>query len=168
MGLFGRLFGRKINEPEEAATIGLQGKTSTVRGHIEKYWFENENIGLKKTLFHRINIPLTPFNSGIDYEEQPVSTCILIEWLSLDLDDPNSLDGVSISSKLNSDVETTIYLGSAHNSCEILNMNLKKIDAGIYEVSAQLFVDFESEGVACNENFNFTTELEYNPSIELE
>jgi hypothetical protein len=53
--------------------IELQQKTTAKKGKIEFYYFENENIGLKKTLFHRIYIPLEPFDSGLEYESQRYS-----------------------------------------------------------------------------------------------
>ena len=46
--------------------IQLQNKTKALDGTIEAYWFENENIGLKNTLFHRLTIPLVAFDSGLD------------------------------------------------------------------------------------------------------
>lgn len=47
--------------------IELQGKTEAQQGSGESYWFENSRIGMKRTLFHRFNIPLKPFNSGLEY-----------------------------------------------------------------------------------------------------
>ena len=65
--------------------IELQRKTTAKKGRIEMYYFENNSIGLKKTLFHRIYIPLEPFDSGLEYESQPIETEIVIEWLNLKL-----------------------------------------------------------------------------------
>jgi hypothetical protein len=72
--------------------INLQNKTYTKNGTIEPYWFENEIIGLKRTLFHRINIPLDSFNSGLEYEKQPVETAIIIEWLQLNVENIDNLE----------------------------------------------------------------------------
>ena len=44
--------------------INLQDKTKPKTGKGEIYWFENENIGLEKTLFHRFYIPLIEFLRG--------------------------------------------------------------------------------------------------------
>ena len=46
--------------------IGLQEKARPRVGTIEHYWFENPHVGLPLTLFHRIIIPLEPFDSGLD------------------------------------------------------------------------------------------------------
>jgi hypothetical protein len=40
-------------------TIVLQAKARPLEGCIEHYWFENEQVDLARTLFHRITIPST-------------------------------------------------------------------------------------------------------------
>ncbi|MCB0840903.1 MAG: hypothetical protein KDD99_29745 [Bacteroidetes bacterium] len=146
--------------------INLQQKTSAKEGKIEIYWFENQHIGLKKTLFHRIYIPLTPFDSGLEYESQPHKTEIVIEWMNLDLKDATNLDGVTLSTTPDDETEISVYVGSAHNPCDIQQMNLKKMEGNLYEMSCKLFIDFEYEGVAENEEFHFTTQLELDPNIK--
>lgn len=142
-------------------TINLQNKTKALLGQIENYWFENDNIGLEKTLFHRINIPLTPFNSGLEYESQPVETEFVIEWLELNLKTPEELDNLKITSKLYNGLEASIYLGYAHNPCEIKKLNLIKIAPDFYKIEGEILIDFEFEGVAKNESFLFDTEVKF-------
>lgn len=141
--------------------INLQNKTSAKEGIIEYYWFENENIDLRNTLFHRIVIPLEPFDSGLDYVEQPEKTEIVIEWINLGLADPSLLAGVEITSKATKNVESSVYIGSAHNWIDIESLHLKKIAPNKYEVSAKIMVEFEIEGVGKNEKFQFTTTAIY-------
>lgn len=125
------------------AGINLQNKTKAKEGKIEIYYFENENIGLKKTLFHRIYVPLEPFNSGLEYESQPLETEIVIEWLNLNLIDPTNLDGVNLISNHNDDLEISIYVGNAHNPCDLIKMSLRKVEGITYEIKCNLFVDFQ-------------------------
>ncbi|MEM1119519.1 MAG: hypothetical protein AAGJ18_03680 [Bacteroidota bacterium] len=139
--------------------INLQDKTTAKLGKIEMYYFENENIGLEKTLFHRIYIPLTPFDSGLDYESQPVETEILIEWLDLELKNPTNLDGLMLTSNSKDDTEISIYVGSTHNPCDIKSMVLRKTGEDQFEINCNLLVDFEYEEVAPREVFNFKTTL---------
>ena len=146
-------------------TINLQNKTEAEYGKVEIYWFENENIGLQKTLFHRINIPLKSFNSGLDYESQPLETEIVIEWLNLNLPEPTNLDGLKLTTTPEDETEVSIYVGSAHNPCNIKNLELIKITDNIYEMKCELFVEFEYEGVAENEEFEFVTQLVLKPKI---
>ena len=146
--------------------INLQNKTEAKKGKVEVYWFENKNTGLQKTLFHRINIPLDSFNSGLDYESQPVDTEIVIEWMKLNLDEPTNLDGLRLTTTPEDETEASIYVGSAHNPCDIKNMELKMITYNIYEMKCELFVEFEYEGVAENEEFEFVTQLELDPKIK--
>ncbi len=141
--------------------INLQSLTKAEKGIVEKYWFENEHIGLKRTLFHRVYIPLTPFNSRLDYEEQPVETAIVMEWLDLKLKNPDDLDNLQLKSSLEDETEVSIYLGNAHNPCDIVRMNWRKTSENNYLVNAELMIDFEYEGVAKNESFNFETVVEF-------
>jgi len=141
--------------------INLQGKTKAQPGKAEKYWFRNERIGLENTLFHRIYIPLEPFDSGLKYEDQPVETEIVIEWLKLDLVDPDNLDGIEVSNRAYEDAEASIYIGHAHNICDIKKLTFKRIEKDIYQVTGDIVVDFENEGVAQNESFSFQTMIKY-------
>jgi len=141
-------------------TIDLQNKTQAEQGTAEKYWFENENIGLKKTLFHRIIIPLKPFNSGIEYESQPVETVMVVEWLNLNLTNPDDLDGITIKSDKDSETEASIYIGNAHNPFDNIELHLDKIDERSYRITGKIMIDFEHEMVANNEVFDFQTTIE--------
>ena len=146
--------------------INLQHKTKAQKGTVEIYWFENKNIGLPKTLFHRIYIPLTPFNSGLEYESQPVDTQIIIEWINLNLGDPTNLDGLNLALSHSNETEVSIYIGSAHNQCDLKHMFLKKVSENLYEATIDLIVDFEGEGIAENEGFSIVTQLELDPIIK--
>lgn len=142
--------------------INLQNKTRAKFGKAEKYWFENENIELKRTLFHRIVIPLQPFDSGLEYETQPVRTEIVIEWLDLKLTDPDDLNGLMISSEKYEGLEASIYVGHAHNICEIKKLVIRRLQGDLYQVEGDLWVDFENEGVGASEAFSIQTTIEYN------
>jgi hypothetical protein len=146
--------------------IDLQNKTKPKKGKIELYFFENKNIGLKKTLFHRIYIPLEPFNSGLEYEPQPVETEIVVEWLNLNLKEPTDLDDLNLTPTSDDETEISIYVGSGHNPCDIKRLRLKRIDVNLYEAEFELLVDFKHEGVAENEGFNFRTQLELDTKIK--
>jgi hypothetical protein len=135
--------------------INLQNKAKAKKGTAEMYWFENEFTGLEKTLFHRITLPLTPFNSGLDYESQPVKTEIVIDWLVLNLTHSTDLDGLTISSRKYEKMEATVYIGGAHNWCDVIELKINKIKRDIYSIKGELMIDFEHEGVAENENFTF-------------
>ena len=143
--------------------INLQDKTRAQVGRIEKYWFENLTIGLANTLFHRITIPLSPFDSELTYVKQPETTELVFEWYELSLQDPNFLDGLDLSSNKYPNSECSVYIGSAHNWCNVIRLELSIINKQRYNISAELDVDFESEGVGENEPFYFQTEAEFVP-----
>lgn len=140
--------------------IQLQSKTQAQKGTVEAYWFENQNIGLGETLFHRITIPLTAFDSGLEYEEQPVNTEIVLDWYELGLTEPTELDGLDLNHQQYPDAEGSIYLGGAHNWCDVKTFKLTKNSDGSFSASAEISVEFENECIAENELFNFQTSLE--------
>ncbi|QHT65664.1 hypothetical protein GXP67_02775 [Rhodocytophaga rosea] len=141
--------------------INLQSKTKAEKGIAEKYWFENSDIGLSNTLFHRICIPLTPFDSGLEYESQPVETEIVIEWLNLKLQNPDELNNLTITSQAYEELEASVYIGGAHNMCDVKRLEITKKENDNYLVKGELLIDFQSEGVGENEAFNFQTEVNY-------
>jgi hypothetical protein len=141
-------------------TIGFQRKARPLQGIIEHYWFENENIGLARTLFHRIRIPFEPFDSGLDYVEQPERSELVVEWINLGLDDPTSLDGVEIAMGQTPDVEASIYLGAAHNWYQIEKLTLTRTGS-CYQVVGVGIIEFAREGVAYDEQFTFQATAVY-------
>ncbi|UTW68269.1 hypothetical protein KFE94_11900 [bacterium SCSIO 12643] len=142
-------------------TIDLQKKTQTKNGTIETYWFENEHLGLKKTLFHKITIPLNPFNSGFEYESQPLETCLLIDWLDLNLTNPSDLHGMIITSNKYPSVEGSIYVGNVHNPFDILQLSFQKTDEKSYKIKGLISIDFEHEMTANKESFSFQTTISF-------
>jgi len=146
--------------------INLQEKTTAKEGTVELFWFENKSINLFRTLFHRMHIPLTPFDSGIEGEAQPIETQIEIDWLNLNLRDPLNMDRLILKSTPEDDSEISIYIGSAHNPCDIKKMAISKIGEYVYQIDCELFIEFEYEGVAQNETFKFETQVVLNPEIK--
>jgi hypothetical protein len=98
-------------EEIELSQIDLQNKTIAQVGSIEKYFFENENIGLKKTLFHRIDIPLLSFDSGLEDIPKETKTEISFSWYSLELENPDNLDGLNLNHKNYANAEASVYIG---------------------------------------------------------
>ena len=139
--------------------INLQRKTKAKEGSIEYYWFENSNVGLERTLFHRISIPLEPFDSELSYVEQPEETEIVFEWYKLNLDDPNKLDGLDLSQDNYPEAESSVYIGAAHNWCKIISLVLTRLSDLEFSIHGELEIDFESEGVGRNESFQFDTKV---------
>lgn len=148
-------------------TINLQDKTTAEKGKIEVFWFENDSIGLEKTLFHRMNIPLKSFDSGLKNETQPTDNQIVVNWLDLQLRDHLNLDKLILKSNSEDDREISIHIGSAHLPCDIKRMAINKISENLYEIDCVLLVNFERESVAKNETFKFKTQVELDTEIKL-
>lgn len=140
--------------------INLQNKTTAEKGKIELFWFEDKSIGLQRTLFHRITIPLSSFESGLEKDTKLVKTKIVVDWLDLKLRDPLELDKLILRSSPDDDRDISIHIGGAHNPCDIKKMAINKISDKLYEIKCELDIDFEYEKVAKNETFKFKTEVE--------
>lgn len=140
--------------------IDLQNKTTAEKGSIEIFWFEDEKIGLKKTLFHKMTIPLKPFESGLEKDTKPVKTKIVVDWLDLKLRDHLNLDKLILKSSPDDDRDITIFIGGKHIPCDIRKMAINKISDTLYEIKCELLIDFEYEKVAKNETYKFKTEME--------
>jgi hypothetical protein len=141
--------------------IGLQSKTKVKNGVIESYWFDNEAIGLSKTLFHRVTLFLEEFDSGLDYDEQPTRTEIVLDWFELGLSDPSKLSGLNLSHLIYPEAEGSVYIGCAHNWCDVRVLNIVKNNDGNFDVSGNILIEFSNEDVAENEEFNFKSCCEY-------
>lgn len=139
--------------------INLQSKTKALPSTMERYWFENRNVGIPRTLFRRIYVPLDAFDSGIEYETQPTKTQITIEWIKIDDAEFELPEKLNLSSSNYPEMEATIYLGAAHNWCKVNTLTFKAIGATMFEIHGSLEIDFESEGVAKNETFSFICRL---------
>ena len=138
--------------------IDLQSRAIPKRGRIKAYWFENENIGLDRTLFHRIYLPFEPIDTGLEYAAQPEKTEICYEWLALGLEDPSALHGMNLKSADYPNAEASIYLGAAHNPIEFDRFSLRQKEPGLFNIVGQMLVMFELEGVARNERFTLMTD----------
>ena len=110
-------------------------------------------MGLERAWCHRSSSPLERFESGIEYEAQPVETRMIIEWMNLNLSNPDELDGISIQTDKDSETEASIDIGNAHNPFDILNLTLNKIDDRNYKATGKIMVDFEHEMNAKKEIF---------------
>ena len=137
--------------------INLSEKTRALESEIAQYWFENKTIGLKKTLFTRIVIPLKSFDSGSELDEQPVNTSFMIEWLQLPQESLKNAKIIQISSHSFPTMEASIYLGTAHNWCQIENLNIKRLSPNRFHIEGIIEIEFEREGFAQNERFEFAT-----------
>ena len=141
--------------------IQLQTWTNALPGKMDCRWFENEHIGLKPTLFHHIVIPLKPFNSGLEYVEQPENTEIHIDWIELGIPETENPENFILEKEGVINYEASIYIGSAHNPIAINKLQVTASNQHNYKVEGNITVDFEFEGVAKKEDFEFQTALEY-------
>lgn len=141
-------------------TIDLQSKAIPKCGRLVHFWFSNPAIDLPRTKFHRFHIPFKPFDSGLDYVSQPEETELRVDWIELSVESEAALAGLDITSAQFEDIEASIYLGWAHNPVDLLQFRIADDGSGLLRIDAIVDVDFEYEGVAANERFAFTAQVE--------
>ncbi len=148
--------------------IDLQNKTSAKKGKVDIFWFQNLDIGLERTLFHKIHIPLKAFDSGLPKDTKPLKTEVIVDWLNLNLNDPIEMDKLILKSGPNDDTQVTIDMGGAQNPCDLKRMAFNKVSENLYEIDCEIFIDFEYQEIGKNETFKFQTEVKLNPKIKEE
>lgn len=137
--------------------INFAEKAEFLPGKIEAYWFENLHLGIQKTLFHSVTLPIKPFDSGFDCDENPLSTEIRCDFINLSLVNPYELDGIDINVKSYPQIDASMYLGNAHNPCDFNKLLFEKVDQDTYKVYGDIFIDFPFENIAKSENVVFET-----------
>jgi hypothetical protein len=129
-------------------------------GLMQAHLFQNPHIGLAPTLYYDITIPLEPFDSGLEWEEQPVRTEFRLEFVQLPIKDWRDLDGKSFEIGQD-DADGSIYLGTAHNPVGIRRIQFTHLGETTLRINCTLFCDFESEMIADSVVVELTTEVRF-------
>jgi hypothetical protein len=127
-------------------------------GQMTAHLVENPAFGLPRTLWYTITIPLKPFNSGLEYETQPVTTAIELEFLRKAQDDWRRLLGTSIQA-VGDESNSSIYLGSAHNPIDIYSITFTRTQGLWFNLDCTLFCDFAFENVGESTVLELTTSV---------
>ncbi|MFT5692068.1 MAG: hypothetical protein ACI92E_001399, partial [Oceanicoccus sp.] len=131
--------------------IELQMKTRALPGKIDAYWYEDDSANLKRTMFHRVTIPLEAFNSGLPDDTQPLSTEMIFDWYNLSLGDISDVDGLNLCHKNYEEAEGDVVIGGVHNWCDVKRLEFVKTASGVFNVSGEIIVEFEGEELGANE-----------------
>ncbi len=129
-------------------------------GTMNARLFENPYIGLARTLFYDITIPLEPFDSGLSYEEQPVETAFQLEFLRFLLNDWRAFDDRDFT-LAPEDSDGSIYLGAAHNPVHVSHMHFARRDRTRFQIDCTLYCVFEQAGVGDNTTVELKTDVEF-------
>jgi len=128
-----------------------------MRAHL----FHNPSIGLVPTLFYDITIPLESFDSGLEWEEQPVNTEFQLDFLVFPIKDWRDFDENSFDDISEENSDASIYLGTAHNPVFINHINFKWLEQANLKMDCILLCDFEFESVAEKEIVKLSTEISF-------
>lgn len=154
--ILGKILETKYDYYDLDAIIDLQKKTAPEKGYMRVSWFENKHLNIPKSLYYNIVIPLKEFKSGFEEPHGYTKTSIRISFL--DPKDEFSKGSFDFKSK---GVETTIYLGSIHNRCRILNLTITKKSQNLYSIQGKIDVLFSENDIAESEHFKFKTLLTF-------
>lgn len=78
------------------ATADFKPAPGQMRAHLN----QNPGVGLPPTLFHDIRIPLEPFDSGLEWDEQPAHAEFNLEFVKLPVKDWRCLAGAGEQMRL--------------------------------------------------------------------
>lgn len=140
----------------EIPASALQALAGAMRARI----YQNQHIGIPPTLFYDIDIPLAPFDSGLDYEDQPVDTSLSMEFLHFSERDWRHLEGQAFRIGAG-ELDGSIYLGLAHNPIEVNRMRFTARNGLLFDVDCDVTCCFEHEKIAKNARVQFRTQLAF-------
>ncbi len=130
-------------------------------GKMHAYLFQNPHIGLAPTLFYSITIPLEPFefSSDFEWEEQPVHTEFIFDFVQLPVKDWRDLDGKSFE-LTQDDSDGSIYL-YAHNPVTIRWIKFTRLGKTTLRIDCELVCNFVFEMEFDGAVVELTTEVEF-------
>jgi hypothetical protein len=130
-------------------------------GRMYAHIFENPKIVLEPTLFYGIEIPLEPFDSGLDYvRNKMVETSFRLESILFPVTDWRMFDRQSFR-PARDDVDGSIYIGNAHNPVDINLISFTRLGDFRFLIDCILFCDFESEAVAESTSLELSVDVEF-------
>ena len=128
---------------------------------MNAHLFHNPSIGLEPTLFYEIRIPLEPFDSGLEWEEQPVNTEFQLDFLVFPIKDWREFDKKTYSDISEENADASIYLGTAHNPVQIKYIYFKHLEQNKFRIDCTLLCDFVFEKVSNQETVKLLAEVDF-------
>jgi hypothetical protein len=148
---------RKYGTLRKITVSNFKAKLGSMNAHI----FHNPSIGLEPTLFYEIRIPLEPFDSGLEWEEQPINTAFQLDFLIFPVKDWRDFDEKSYDNISESNADASIYLGTAHNPVYIKHIYFKLVKQNQFRLDCTFLCDFEFEAVANKESVTLSIEIDF-------
>ncbi|MEO7838751.1 MAG: hypothetical protein ABIU06_05325 [Anaerolineales bacterium] len=130
-------------------------------GSMNAHLFHNPSIGLEPTLFYEIRIPLEPFASGLEWEEQPVNTEFQLDFLVFPVKDWRELNRKSYDDISEENADASVYLGTAHNPVQIKHIYFEHLEQNKFRIECILLCNFAFERVANKETVKLSAEADF-------
>jgi hypothetical protein len=105
-----------------------------------------------------LEIPLEPFDTGLDYVSQPESPAFTLENNELPVKTIEELDGKTFNVDKGPPMsDGSVYIGSAHNPADLKTISFRRLDTDRFEITVTIHCQFDYEGVGENELVTLTT-----------
>lgn len=134
------------------------------RGTIGGFLFENRHVGLRRTLFHTITVPLKAFT--LPGEKKRVKTEFQLDFIELP-EEPfqgyAALAGTTYEVP-EGYVDGSIYVRGAHNPLNVTSIAFSHAQRGLVYVRIAAAIDFESEGSGFANSRPFMLDVALRPS----
>jgi len=134
--------------------LALQTELGTMKTRL----YKNEHTGLPMILNYEIDVPLQEFNSGVEYEIQPVKTGFVLDCIPLPIQDWRMLTNQYFS------FNRTYYhgglsVGNAHNPVFIDSLKIRRTELGAFVIDCSLLCDFEFQSQWESEEIRFNADI---------
>lgn len=103
-------------------------------GHL----FENSNVGLARNLFWSFRIEFMPLRYG----ESEFECSMTSEWIVLPIRDWRSLEGITLTSNGQPDLEASFYM-TGHDPATLTHLSLRHIGGLRFDLEMAMVVDFK-------------------------
>jgi len=114
-------------------------------GELSSTVFENEHVGISRSVFFRILIPIAPF----DFEGESVETSVRLDLIDFGVTDWRLLNDKSFVFPVNPAegyIDGSMYLGHAHNPADVTRIAFGRFTDSSVEVDFDIAFDFTYEG----------------------
>ena len=102
--------------------------------------------------YFTLEIPLEPFDTGLDYVSQPESPTFILENNELPVKTIAEIDGKTFNvDKGPPMIDGSVYIGSAHNPADLKTISFRRVNTDTFEITVTIHCQFDYERVGQNE-----------------
>lgn len=114
-------------------------------GELRSVVFENEHVGIPRSVYFNISIPVAPF----DFDGESVETAVRLDLIDFGVADWRLLSDKLFVFPVNPTegyIDGSMYLGHAHNPADVTRIAFGRFADSSVEVEIDIAFDFTYEG----------------------